>query len=91
MAHPFESDYAESLRALDRVALLRLWGLLQDDSATQRDQLMRDLIRMPPSVGAQLLGQLVAMCDTDRFVRLEVLRGIRDALEGDTASGPSGP
>jgi hypothetical protein len=75
MADPFESDYAESLRALDRGALLRLWALLQDDSAVQRDRLMRDLIRVPPSVGAQILGQLVAICATDRAARLEDLRG----------------
>ena len=41
---------------------------------------MRDLMRVPPSVGSRLLGQLVAICDEDRAARLEVLRGIRDAL-----------
>lgn len=33
-----------------------------------------------PSAGAQLLGQLVAICDADRVARPEVLRGIRDAF-----------
>ena len=78
--NPFESEYAEPLRALDRGALLQLWGLLQDHSADQRDRLMHDLMMMPHSAGTQLLGQLVAICDTDRAARLEVLRGIRDAL-----------
>jgi len=80
MADPFESEMPKSLRALDRGALRRLQALLQDDSAPERDRLMRDLMRVPPSVGAQLLGQLVAICDEDRAARLEVLRGIRDAL-----------
>lgn len=80
MADPFESDYAESLRALDRGALRRLQSLLQDDSAADREQLMRDLMKVPHSVGTSLLGQLVATCDADRAARLEVLRGIRDAL-----------
>ena len=82
MADPYESDYAEPLRALDRAALRLLWVLLQDDSADERARLMRDLMRRPPSVGAQLLGQLVAICDSDRAARLEILRGVRDALEG---------
>jgi hypothetical protein len=41
---------------------------------------MRDLVKVPHSVGTSLLGQLVAICDSDRTARLEVLRGIRDAL-----------
>lgn len=41
---------------------------------------MRDLMKVPHSVGVSLLGQLVAICDQDRAARLEVLRGIRDAL-----------
>lgn len=81
MGQPSESDFAQSLRALDRGALRRLWALLQDDSADKREALMRDLMKVPPSAGTQLLGQLVAICDTDRAARLEVLRGIRDALE----------
>jgi hypothetical protein len=80
MTDPYESSYAEPLRALDGGALRRLWVLLQDDSVDKRDRLMRDLMRVPHSVGTQLLGQLVAICHTDRAARLEVLRGIRDAL-----------
>ena len=80
MADPFESTYAEPLRALDRQALRRLGDLLQDDSANERDRLMRELMRVPHSEGTRLLGQLLAICDTDRAARLEVLRGIRDAL-----------
>jgi hypothetical protein len=37
-------------------------------------------MRAPHSEGTRLLSQLVAICDTDRAARLEVLRGIRDAL-----------
>jgi hypothetical protein len=51
----------------------------------EQKRLMRDLMRVTPSVGTQILGQLVAICDTDRAARLEVLRGIRDAL-GDAKS-----
>ena len=80
MADAFESSLAESLRALDRGALRRLWVLLQDDAAAERERLMRDLMKVQHSVGASLLGQLVAICDEDRAARLEVLRGIRDAL-----------
>jgi hypothetical protein len=76
----FESGFAEPLRALDRRALRRLQTLLQDGSANEREQVMRHLMKVPPSVGGQLLGQLVAICDEDRAARLEVLRGIRDAL-----------
>jgi hypothetical protein len=83
MSHVFESEYAESLRALDCGALRRLQALLQDDSADERDRLMRDLMKVPHSMGTSLLGQLLAICDDDRAARLEVLRGIRDAL-GDT-------
>jgi hypothetical protein len=88
MADPFESEYAEPLRALDRGALRRLQALLQDDSADERDRLMHDLMRVPHSMGTSLLGQLVAICDTDRAARLEVLRGIRDALWGRSSLGP---
>lgn len=42
--------------------------------------LLSDLMRVPPSEGSRLLGQLVATCDEGRAARLEVLRGIRDAL-----------
>lgn len=91
MSKSFESEYAEPLRALDRRALRRLQALLQDDSADQRDRLMRDLMREPPSVGTQLLGQLVAICDEDRAARLEVLRGIRDALGDTPTSGVPEP
>lgn len=80
MAEAFGSPLAESLRALDRGALRRLWELLRDDSADEREQLLRDLMTVPHSVGTSLLGQLVAICDEDRAARLEVLRGIRDAL-----------
>lgn len=80
MRDPFESQYAEPLRALDRGALGRLQALLLDDSADEREQLMRDLMKVPNSVGTSLLGQLLAICDEDRVARLEVLRGIRDAL-----------
>ena len=80
MADPYEAPYAEPLRALDRGALHRLWAVLQDGSADQRDRITHDLMKVPPSVGAQLLGQLVAICDEDRAARLEILRGIRDAL-----------
>jgi hypothetical protein len=48
---------------------------------------MRDLMKVPHPVGTELLGQLVAICDTDRAARLEVLRGIRDAL-GEEFSRP---
>ena len=84
MTDPFESPYAGSLRALDRKALRRLLDLLQDDSADQRDQLMHDLMRVPQSHGTEQLGQLVAICDTDRVARLEILRGIRNALGDDS-------
>lgn len=80
MTDPFESSYAESLRALNRRALNRLQVLLQDDGAAERVPVLRDLMKVPHSVGASLLGQLVAICDEDRAARLEVLRGIRDAL-----------
>ena len=80
MADPSDFSYAEALSALDRGALRRLWSVVQDDSADQRDRIMRDLMKVPPSIGAQLLGQFVAICDSDRAARLEVLRGIRDAL-----------
>jgi hypothetical protein len=83
MTDPFESEYAESLRALGPQALRRLWNVLQDESVDRRDRLMRDLLRVQPSEGSRLLGQLVAICDTDRAARLDVLRGIRDALESD--------
>ena len=80
VGNSLESQFAEPLRALGPEALGRLWTLLQDENADHRDRLMKDLMRMPPSAGTRLLGQLVAMCDTDRIARLEVLRGIRDAL-----------
>ena len=81
MADPFEDPFhIESLRALDRKALRRLRALLQDDAQDERDRLVDDLMHIPHSVGTGLLGQLVAICDTDRVARLEVLRGIRDAL-----------
>lgn len=81
MPDPLDDPFhVESLRALDLGALRRLQSVLQDDNAEQRDLLMRDLMRVPSSVGTQLLGQLVATCDVDRAARLEVLRGIRDAL-----------
>jgi hypothetical protein len=83
-ANPFESDYAEPLRALDRKALRLLWGLLQDDAEDQRERVMRDLMRVPHSEGTRLLGQLVAICDSDRAARLEVLRGIRDAMKDES-------
>lgn len=54
MAITYEPSCAEFLRALDRKALRRLWDLLQDDSADQRDQLMHDLMRVPPSHGTEL-------------------------------------
>ena len=84
MTDSLNSSYAESLRALDRKALHRLWVLLQDDAQDQRDRLMRDLIRMPQTEGTRLLGQLVAICDSDRAARLEVLRGIRDAMKDES-------
>ncbi len=85
MPDPLDDPFhVESLRALDHGALRRLRTLLQDDAQGQRDCLMRDLMRVPSSVGTQLLGQLVAICDTDRVARLEVLRGIRDALGEQT-------
>ncbi len=81
MPDPLDDPFhVESLRALDNGALRRLRALLQDDSVDQRDRLMRDLMRVPHSQGVDLLGQLVAICDVDRAIRLEVLRGIRDAL-----------
>jgi hypothetical protein len=83
MTDPFELGLAESLSVIDRGALRRLWILLQDDGADERDRLMRDLMKVPASVGTQLLGRLIAICDTDRIARLEVLRGIRDVLDGD--------
>jgi hypothetical protein len=83
MTDPFESEYAESPRALGPEAFRRLWNLLQDEGADRRDRLMQDLLRVPPSEGSRLLGQLVSICDTDRAARLEVLRGIRDAVGDD--------
>ena len=71
MSNSFESEFAEPLRALAPDALGRLWTLLQDENADQRDRLMRDLMRVLPSEGTRLLGQLVAICDTDRIARLE--------------------
>jgi hypothetical protein len=91
MADLSDFSYADALSALDRNALRRLWVLLQDDKADERDGLMRDLMRTSPSVGTQLLGQLVVICDTDRAARLEVLRGIRDALGDTPSSGLPGP
>ena len=88
-ANPFESDYAEPLRALDRGALQRLKALLQDDSADERERLMHDLLKVSHSAGVSLLGQLVAICDEDRAARLEVLRGIRGALGDTPTSGAS--
>ena len=79
----FESHLAKPLRGLDRGALRRLQVLLQDDAEDRRERLMKNLMRVPPSEGTRLLGQLVAMCDVDRAARLEVLRGIRDALQSD--------
>lgn len=75
-----EFSISEALSALDRGALRRLRSVLQDDAADQRDRILRDLMSVPPSMGAELLGQLVAICDADRAARFEVLRGIRDAL-----------
>jgi hypothetical protein len=72
--------HVESLRALDMVALFRLRTLLEDNAQDERDRLMHDLMRVPHSFGVSLLGQLVALCDADPTVRLEVLRAIRDAL-----------
>jgi hypothetical protein len=87
MSDPFESEFAEAIRALDRGALRGLQALLQEDGAPERDRLMRDLMRVPQSEGTRLLGQPLAICDTDRAARLEVLRGIRDALGDTPASG----
>lgn len=83
MHEPFESEYAESLRALDRKALRRLWSLLQDDAEDQRERLLLDLMTVPHSTGVSILAELVALCDTDRATRLEILRAIRDALASD--------
>jgi hypothetical protein len=80
MRDPFESEYADSLRALDRRALSQLRAILQDDASEERERLLRDLMTEPHSLGVSLLGQLVAICDEDCAARLEVLRGIRDAL-----------
>lgn len=79
-----ESEYAEPLRAFGHDALRRLRVLLLDENADRRDRLMQDLMRVPPSEETRLLGQLVAICDEDRADRLEVLRGIRDALGDQT-------
>jgi hypothetical protein len=77
---PSELRIAEALSALDRGALLRLQRVLGDDNAEQRERIMLDLLKVPRSAGSELLGQLIALCDTDRAARLEVLRGIKDAL-----------
>jgi hypothetical protein len=69
----YESPYAASLQALGPAALHRLWRLLQDDAGEDRNRVMRALIRVPPTEGARLLGQLVATCDADRAARLEIL------------------
>lgn len=82
ISDPFESRHADSLRALDRGALRRLQAVLQDDDQDMRARIMRDLLEVPPSIGAQLIGQLVAISDTDRAARLELLRAIRGALDG---------
>lgn len=86
-----EPFHLDSLRALDRGALRRLLALLEDDSEDQRETLKRDLSRVPLSTGSRLLGQLVAICDTDRAARLETLRGIRDALGDTPTSGLQEP
>jgi hypothetical protein len=63
-------------------------GGLIDDSLERRERKMRDLMWLPPSMGSQLLGQLIAPCDDDRAARLEVLRGI--AVHSGTLQ-PRGP
>lgn len=50
-----------------------------EPGADRRGRLLNDVMQMPPSEGSRLLGQLVAISDTDRAARLEVLRGVRDA------------
>lgn len=55
-----EFSITSALSALDPVALGRLQSVLQDDAADQRGRIMKDLMRVAPSIGAQLLGQLVA-------------------------------
>ena len=87
---PTIKSEAESLRALGPVALRRLQAVLQDDAPDQRDRISHDLMKVLPSVGAQLLGQLVAFCDMNRAARLEVLRGIREALDDGHATYEDG-
>ena len=80
MIGPSVFSIAEALSALDRGALLRLQRVLRDGNEEQRERILYDLMKVPPSMGSELLGQLLALCDTDRAARLEVLRGISDAL-----------
>lgn len=66
-----------SLAVLGAAALGELRDVLMWPAA-RRDALLRSLIGRP---GAEPLGQLIAIADTDEVARLRVLRAIRDLTE----------